>query len=124
MNRRTFVRLMGGAAAAWPLAARAQPGEGKIATIGILAIEPLPPIDTFRQALAALGYAEGKNVRFEYRYAYGQSDRLAELANDLVSLNVDVLLTWGTNAVLAAKQATTTIPIVIGTVADPLSSGV
>jgi putative tryptophan/tyrosine transport system substrate-binding protein len=123
MNRRKFIGLVGGAAA-WPLTASAQRAGGKIVTIGILAIEPWPPIDTFRQALDDLGYTESKNVRFEYRYANGHNERLPELANDLVSLNVDVILTWGTDAVLAAKQATTTIPIVMGAIGDPLGSGI
>ena len=123
MKRREFVGLVGGAAA-WPLTARAQRAAGKIVTIGILAIEPWPPIDTFRQALDDLGYIEGKNVRFEYRYAKGHNERLPELANELVGLNVDVILTWGTDAVLAAKQATTTIPIVMGAIGDPLGSGI
>lgn len=123
MKRREFIRLVGGAAA-WPLTARAQQAVGKIATIGVLAIEPWPPIDTFRQALNNLGYIEGKNVRFEYRYAKGDNERLPELANNLVGLNVDVILTWGTDAALAAKQATTTIPIVMGTIGDPLGVGI
>ena len=123
MKRREFIGLVGGAAA-WPLTARAQQAVGKIVTIGVLAIEPWPPIDTFRQALNNLGYIEGKNVRFEYRYAKGYNERLPELANDLVGLNVDVILTWGTDAVLAAKQATTTIPIVMGTIGDPLGIGI
>jgi putative tryptophan/tyrosine transport system substrate-binding protein len=123
MNRRKFIGLVGGAAA-WPLTASAQRAGGKIVTIGILAIEPWPPIDTFRRTLDDLGYTEGKNVRFEYRYAKGYNERLPELANDLVSLNVDVILTWGTDAVLAAKQATTTIPIVMGAIGDPLGSGI
>jgi putative tryptophan/tyrosine transport system substrate-binding protein len=101
--------------------ARAQHAAGKIVTIGILAIELWPPIDTFRNDL---GYIEGKNVRFEHRYAKGHNERLPELANDLVGLNVDIILTWGTDAVLAAKQATTTIPIVMGTGDDPLGSGI
>ena len=123
MNRREFIGLVGGAAA-WPLTASAQRSGGKIVTIGILAIEPWPPIDTFRRALNDLGYIEGKNVRFEYRYAKGHNERLPELANDLVGLNVDVIVTWGTDAVLAAKQATTTIPIVMGTIGDPLGIGI
>jgi putative ABC transport system substrate-binding protein len=123
MNRREFIGLVGGAAA-WPLSASAQRGGGKIVTIGILANEPWPPIDTFRQALDDLGYIEGKNVRFEYRYAEGYNERFPELANDLVGLNVDVILAWGTDAVLAAKQATTTIPIVMVAIGDPLGSGV
>ena len=112
MRRRAFISLLGGAAA-WPLAARAQQA-GKIVTIGVLAFEALPPIDTFRQALSDLGYVEGKNVRFEHRYARGRNERFPELANDLIGLKVDVILTWGTEAVLAAKQAATTIPIVMG----------
>jgi ABC-type uncharacterized transport system substrate-binding protein len=123
VKRREFIRVVGGAAA-WPLTARAQQAVGKIATIGVLAIEPWPPIDTFRQALNNLGYIEGKNVRFEYRYAKGDNERLPELANNLVGLNVDVILTWGTDAALAAKQATTTIPIVMGTIGDPLGVGI
>jgi putative ABC transport system substrate-binding protein len=123
VKRRDFIGLVGGAAA-WPLTASAQQAGGKIVTIGILAIELWPPIDTFRQALDDLGYIEGKNVRFEYRYAKGHNERLPELAHDLVGLNVDVILTWGTDAVLAAKQATTTIPIVMGAIGDPLGSGV
>jgi putative ABC transport system substrate-binding protein len=122
IRRREFIGMFGGAAA-WPLAVRAQQ-TGKIITIGILAIEALPPIDTFRQALSDLGYVEGKNVRFEYRYTRGHNDRFPELANDLVGLKVDVILTWGTEAVLAAKQATTTIPIVMGAVGDAIDSGV
>jgi putative ABC transport system substrate-binding protein len=123
VKRRKFIGLVGGAAA-WPLTASAQQAGGKIVTIGILATEPWPPIDTFRRGLDDLGYIEGKNVRFEYRYAKGDNERLPELANDLVSLNVDVILTWGTNAVLAAKQATTTIPIVMGAIGDPLGIGI
>jgi putative ABC transport system substrate-binding protein len=123
MRRREFIGLVGGAAA-WPLAASAQQARGKIVTIGILGFEPWPPIDTFRQALDDLGYIERKNVRFEYRYAKGHDERFPELANDLVGLNVDVILAWGTDAVLAAKQATTTIPIVMGAVGDPVDSGI
>jgi putative ABC transport system substrate-binding protein len=123
VKRREFIGLVGGAAAC-PLTATAQQAEGKIITIGVLAIEPWPPIDTFRQALEGLGYIEGKNVRFEYRYAKGYNERLRELANDLVGRNVGVILTWGTDAVLAAKQATSTIPIVMGAIGDPLGSGV
>jgi putative ABC transport system substrate-binding protein len=122
VKRREFIGLVGGAVA-WPHTASAQQ-QGKIVTIGILAIEPWPPIDTFRRALHDLGYIEGKNVRFEYRYARGDNGRLPELANNLVGLNVDVILTWGTDAALAAKQATTTIPIVMGTIGDPLGIGI
>jgi putative ABC transport system substrate-binding protein len=71
-----------------------------------------------------LGYIEGKNVRFEYRYARGDNERLPELANNLAGLNVDVILTWSTDAALAAKQATMTIPIVMGAIGDPLGIGI
>src|SRR5499427_7682651 len=123
MKRREFIGLVGGAAA-WPLSASAQQAGRKIVTIGILAIEPWPPIDAFRRALDDLGYIEGKNVRFEYRYAKGRNERFPELANDLVGLNVEVILTWGTDAALAAKQATATIPIVMGAIGDPLGIGI
>jgi len=123
MKRREFIGLVGGAAA-WPLTTSAQQAGGKIVTIGILANEPWPPIDTFREALDDLGYIEGKNVRFEYRYAKGYNERFPELANDLVGLNVDVILAWGTDAVLAAKRATTTIPIVMVAIGDPVDSGI
>src|SRR5262249_12523362 len=114
-----FITLLGGAAA-WPFAARAQQA-WKIVSIGILAIEDLSPIDTFRQTLNDLGYVEGKNVRFEQRY---DNERFPELANDLIGLKVDAILTWGTEAALTAKQATTTIPIVMGAVGDPVGSGI
>jgi putative ABC transport system substrate-binding protein len=122
LQRRDFITLLG-AVLAWPLAARAQQA-GKIVSIGILAIEAWPPIDTFRQALDGLGYVEGKNVRFEHRYAQGRNDRFPELADDLVNLKVDVILTWGTEAALAAKRATAAIPIVMGAIGDPIGSGI
>ena len=81
MKRREFIGLVGGAGA-WPFTASAQRAGGKIVTIGILASEPWPPIETFRRALEDLGYVEGKNVRFEYRYTEGHNERLPELADD------------------------------------------
>jgi putative tryptophan/tyrosine transport system substrate-binding protein len=123
MRRRDFIKAVGRAGAAWPLTARAQQA-GKTVTIGILAIEAWPPIDTFRRALYDLGYVEGGNVRFEHRYAKGRNDRFPELAKDLVGLKVDVIFTWGTDAALAAKRATTTIPIVMGSIGDPIGSGI
>src|SRR5262249_15907067 len=122
IRRRELLAALGGAVA-WPLAARAQQS-GKIFTIGILAIEALPPIDTFRQALSDLGYVEGKNVRFERRYARGRNERFPELANDLIGLKVDVILTWRTEPVLPANQSPTTVPIVMGAVGDAIQSGV
>ena len=122
MRRREFLGFVGGVAA-WPLTARAQQA-GKTVSIGILAIENSPPIDTFRQTLNDLGYVEGKNVRFEHRYARGRNERFPELANELVGLKADVILTWGVEATLAAKEATTTIPIVVGAAGDPVGSGI
>jgi ABC-type uncharacterized transport system substrate-binding protein len=123
MKRREFITLLAGLASAWPLAARAQQA-GKMVSVGILGLEDLPPIDTFRQTLNELGYVEGKNVRFEQRYAKGRNERFPELANDLVGLKVDVILTWSIEATLAAKQATATIPIVVGAAGDPVGSGI
>ena len=106
-----------------PVVIESQPA-GKVATIGILAIEAFPPIDSFRQRLRELGYVEDKNIRFEYRYAEGRNQRFRELAEDLVALKVDVLLTWGTEAALEAKRATKTIPVVMGAIGDPVGQGV
>jgi hypothetical protein len=77
IGRRELLVALGGAAAAWPLAARAQPPPGKMVSVGILAIEAWPPIDAFRQALNDLGYVEGKNVRFEHRYAKGRQREIS-----------------------------------------------
>jgi putative ABC transport system substrate-binding protein len=124
MKRREFITLVGGAAAAgWPLAVTAQPVE-KILVIGILAIEAWPPIATFRRTLNELGHVESKNVGFEYRYAAGRNDRFPALAEELVALRADAILTWGTEAALAAKRATTTIPIVMGAIGDPIGAGI
>jgi putative tryptophan/tyrosine transport system substrate-binding protein len=106
-----------------PLSSEAQPA-GKVVTIGILAIEAFSPIDSFRQRLRELGYIEDKNVQFEYRYAEGRNQRFRELAEDLVALKVNVILTWGTEAALEAKRATKTIPIVMGAMGDPVGQGV
>ena len=123
IGRRELLAALGGAAA-WPVAARAQQPAGKTTSVGILAFEPWPPIDTFRRALNDLGYVEGRDLRFEQRYAKGHNELFPELAADLVDLKVDVILTWGTEAVLAAKHATAAIPIVMGAIGDPLGSGI
>ena len=125
MGRREFVALLGGAVAAWPLAAHAQQAE-KLRAIGYLnpgSGPPAPGITALFDALAELGWIEGKNVVFERRYAENRLERLPELAAELVRLNVEVIVAAGTLGPLAAKQATSTIPIVMTASGDPLGSG-
>src|SRR5262245_54762093 len=126
MQRRKFITLLGGAATAWPLVARAQPS-GKVYRIGFLGVtshaEYGRQVDALRTGLRQLGYEEGNNIVFEYRWAEGRYDRLPELAAELVSLNVDVLVTHSTPGARAAKQATSTIPIVVSAVAEPVDVG-
>ena len=119
MKRRAFISLIGGAAA-WPLAARAQQA-AKIPRIGI--IDDSPIWNAFRHGLRDLGYLEGQNIVFDYRYAGGLPDRLAWVAVELIHRPVDLIATFGTPPTLAAKQATTTIPIVMMGVGDPVGSG-
>jgi len=127
IGRREFITLLGCAAAAWPLAARAQPS-GKTYRIGFLGpgsyAERKRDIDALQKGLRRLGYEEGKNIVIEYRWAEGRYDRLPELTAELVKLNVDVLVTAGTPGALAAKQATSTIPIVLAAVGDPVAAGI
>jgi putative ABC transport system substrate-binding protein len=121
IRRRDFVILLGcGAAAAWPLAASAQQ-QGRIPRIGI--IDDTPMWDAFRQGLRDLGYLEGQNIAFEYRRADGAPERLAEAATDLARRPVDVIATFGTAPSIAAKAATTTIPIVMIAVGDVVRTG-
>jgi putative ABC transport system substrate-binding protein len=127
MRRREFFKLFGGAAAAWPLAARAQPA-GKLPTIGFLGSVSVPAtqgrwVAAFLQRLNELGWVEGRNFLIEYRWAEGSSDRAAEFAAELVRLKVDIIVTYATPIVLAAKRATLIIPIVFAATADPLATG-
>ena len=125
MKRREFITLLGGAAA-WPLAARAQQPQNttKLVRIGVLASFPLPPLRKMSQKLKELGYVEGETVRFEYRFAEGHDDRYSILAAELVALPVDLIVTLGTPAALAAKLATRTIPIVMGSVGEAVNTGI
>jgi hypothetical protein len=113
MRRREFITLIGGAAVAWPLAARAQQ-PGKTYQVGFLTAGsgPSPLQREFAAALAALGYQEGRNLVIERRYAAGDLDRLTDLARDLVRVNVDGIVTESTPAAVAAKQVTARTPIV------------
>ena len=123
LERRQFITLLSGAAAAWPLAARAQQ-PGRVWRIGVLETTSMAlnaaNFEAFRQSLRDLGYIEEQNLIIEYRSAEGLGERFADLAADLLRLNVDVIVTRGTPAVLAAKRATTTTPIVMAAMGDPL----
>src|SRR5260221_3721739 len=122
IRRRKFMILLSGAAA-WPLAARAQQ-PGRVWRIGVLETTSMAlnaaNFEEFRQSLRDLGYIEEQNVIIEYRSAEGRGERFADLAADLLRLNVDLIVTRGTPAVLAAKGATTTTPIVMAAMGDPL----
>ncbi len=124
MNRRKFIAALGGTALfAAPLVGEAQPAS-PAHRIGILAQDLQPGLlDNFRAGLHDLGYDEGKNISIEVRDAAGRNDRLAELVADLLRLKVDVILAVNTPAAKAAAKATTTVPIIIMRVADPIKSG-
>jgi putative ABC transport system substrate-binding protein len=124
MRRREFISLLGSAAVAWPLVARAE--QSKMARIGALYIGTADA-ESFkkelREGLRELGYVEGQNIAFEFRSAEGKLDRLPQLAAELVRLKVDVIVTLYVPPSLAAKQATREIPIVV-IVGDPVETGI
>jgi putative tryptophan/tyrosine transport system substrate-binding protein len=124
MRRRKLMALFGVAIAAWPFGTRAQQGE-KVYKIGVLSAGSSDPggRSIVADALRKLGYIEGKNLTFERRYAEDRLDRLPGLAAELVSVKVDVIMAAGTLAPLAAKRATSTIPIVMMAAGDPVGSG-
>jgi ABC-type uncharacterized transport system substrate-binding protein len=126
VKRREFIALLGGAAAGWPLAARAQQAT-KLPTIGYLGSATLATesqrMTAFVQRLRELGWIEGRTVVIDYRWAEGRTERYAEIAGEFVRLKIDVIVTVG-GAVGAAKQATATIPIVFAGAGDPVGSGI
>jgi putative tryptophan/tyrosine transport system substrate-binding protein len=125
MRRRDFIALLGGMAVAWPFAAGAQPA-GKLPTIGFLGASTPSAMSqwtaAFVQRLRELGWIEGRTVAIEYRWAEGRNERYAEIAAEFVRLKIDVIVTVGA-AILAAKQATSVIPIVFAVATDPVGSG-
>jgi len=128
MRRREFITLLGGAAAAWPFAARAQQGE-RMRRIGVLmdtaADDPLSPvrIAAFMQGMHQAGWSDGRNVRIDYRFSAGDADLYRRYAAELIALAPEVILVVGGTAVGAVEQATRTVPIVFVYVSDPVSRG-
>jgi putative ABC transport system substrate-binding protein len=125
VKRREFITLLGGAAAAWPLGARAQQPE-RLARIGYLSLSSASQrsyaLDAFLAGLRELGYVEGRNVRIEFRFTEEDEDRIPGLAAELIALNADVIVTYAT-AVPIVGHATSTIPIVMATYADAVRVG-
>ena len=126
IGRREFITLLAAAAAAWPLAVRAQQA-GKLPTIGFLGtITPAVQIrwtEAFVQRLPELRWIEGRTIAIEFRWAEGRSERAAEIVAEFVQQKVDVIIAGGTEYVLSAKQATSVIPIVFPNIGDPVGSG-
>jgi putative ABC transport system substrate-binding protein len=128
MKRRAFITLIGGAAV-WPVTARAQQGD-RVRRIGVLMLgdenDPVwkPGVSAFTQALAGLGWTNGRNVRMDLRWYGDDINRIRALAHELVGLQPDIILTNGTPATVAVQRETRTIPIVFATVADPVASGI
>jgi putative ABC transport system substrate-binding protein len=121
VKRREFIALLGGAVIAAPLAATAQRST-EVRRVGVLANEPWPPLEGLRDGMRGLGYVEKQGLQFEYRFAEGRAERYPALAAELVRLPADAIVAWGTPASLAAKQATSTLPIVMIS-GDPIAVG-
>jgi putative tryptophan/tyrosine transport system substrate-binding protein len=128
VKRRDFITLLGGAAAVWPLAAYAQQGE-RVRRIGVLMnlaaadLDAQANVAVFLKALQQLGWIDGRNVRFEYRWGAGSADNIRKYAAELVALAPDIILATGTAGMRPLLQATRTVPIVFANVADPVGAG-
>ena len=126
MRRREFISLLGGAAATWPLMATAQQTDGgRKVRIGLIAAVPPTPamIQAFLEAMRERGYVEGQNLTIDVRWPKGTFDQDPGVVTDLVKSNVDVIVAWATPTVIAVRRATSTIPIVMASVGDPIGSG-
>jgi putative tryptophan/tyrosine transport system substrate-binding protein len=124
LNRRNFLVTLGGAVAIWPLMARAQRRELRLGVLTSVPPTTSPgPIDALREGLSQRGYVEGRNLMIEYRWPTERLDRMDELAADLVRSNADIILAWTSRAVIAARRATSTIPIVMVGIADAVGMG-
>ena len=129
IRRREFITLLGGAAASWSLVARAQQGQ-RVRRIGVLAgpdennpvVKPL--LSAFTQALVELGWTDGRNVRLDLRWYGDDIIRIRALAQELVGLQPDIIVTYGTLATAALQRETRTIPIVFAGMSDPVASGI
>jgi putative ABC transport system substrate-binding protein len=125
MSRREFITLLGGAAAGWSLAARAQQARvWRIGFLGVSALQNSPFLEAFKDGMHALGYVEGQNLLLDMRSAEGNLERLPTLMQELIAAHPDVITVVTTPVATVAQRATSTIPIVMLAVADPVGSGI
>ena len=127
MRRRDFITLLGGAAATWPLAAHAQQAAGRVYKVGYLSLasreRALRFVEAFEDGLRRLGYRVGENVTIEYRFANSEMERLPALAAELVRLGMDIIIAGSNPSTVATITATTTIPVIMVNIVDPVGTG-
>ena len=122
MNRREFITLLGGAVLDCSTATWARAPSGQVVTVGVLAPQSFAAVEGLEEGFRELGYVTHQNLRLEYRWEEGSTDRFTEIASELVRIGVDAIVTFGTPAALAAQKATTTVPIVMAGIGDPVGS--